>query len=48
MYNCLGALDGTPIKVIVQASLKGRYRSRKADIVGYYLVDARYTNANGF
>jgi hypothetical protein len=33
LYNCLGALDGTPVKVTVPASLKGRYRSRKADIV---------------
>ncbi|XP_035822306.1 uncharacterized protein [Zea mays] len=91
--NCLGALDGTAIKVIVPTHLKGRYRSRKADIVTnvlgvcapdmqfiymlpgwegsahdgrvlrdaisrpnglrvpqgcYYLVDAGYTNANGF
>jgi hypothetical protein len=29
----LGALDGTAIKVIVPTHLKGRYRSRKADIV---------------
>jgi hypothetical protein len=29
----LGALDGTPVKVTVPPSLKGRYRSRKADIV---------------
>lgn len=91
--NCLGALDGTAIKVTVPTHLKGRYRSRKADIVTnvlgvcapdmqfiymlpgwegsahdgrvlrdaisrpnglrvpqgcYYLVDAGYTNANGF
>lgn len=31
--NCLDALDGTHIKVTVPTSLKGRYRSRKADIV---------------
>jgi hypothetical protein len=29
----LDALDGTPVKVPVPTSLKGRYRSRKADIV---------------
>ena len=29
----MGALDGTHIKVIVPTQLKGRYRSRKADIV---------------
>jgi hypothetical protein len=28
----LGALDGTPVKVTVPTSLKGRYRSRKAYI----------------
>jgi hypothetical protein len=33
LYNCLGALDGTAIKVTVPTHLKGRYRSRKADIV---------------
>ncbi|KAL6877204.1 hypothetical protein ACP4OV_012875 [Aristida adscensionis] len=91
--NCLGALDGTHVKVTVPTRLKGRYRSRKVDIVTnvlgvcapdmqfiyilpgwegsahdgrvlrdaisrpnglrvpqgcYYLVDAGYTNANGF
>ncbi|WVZ64453.1 hypothetical protein U9M48_013962 [Paspalum notatum var. saurae] len=91
--NCLGALDGTHVKVTVPTRLKGRYRSRKGDIVTnvlgvcapnmqfiyvllgwegsahdgrvlrdalsrtdglrvpsgcYYLVDAGYTNANGF
>ncbi|XBH75806.1 hypothetical protein VPH35_102541 [Triticum aestivum] len=91
--NCLGALDGTHVKVTVPANLRGRYRSRLADIdtnvLGvcapdmqfiyilpgwegsahdgrvlrdaisrldgfrvpqgqYYLVDAGYTNANGF
>lgn len=30
--NCLGALDGTHMKVTVPTNLKGRYRSRKADI----------------
>jgi hypothetical protein len=29
----LDALDGTSVKVTVPTSLKGRYRSRKADIV---------------
>lgn len=29
----MGALDGTAIKVTVPTHLKGRYRSRKADIV---------------
>jgi hypothetical protein len=31
--NCLGALDGTHVKVTVPIRLKGRYRSRKGDIV---------------
>lgn len=31
--NCLGALDGTHVKVTVPTKLKGRYRSRKGDIV---------------
>lgn len=31
--SCLGALDGTHVKVIVPTKLKGRYRSRKREIV---------------
>ncbi|WVZ81723.1 hypothetical protein U9M48_029066 [Paspalum notatum var. saurae] len=31
--NCLGALDGTHVKVTVPTRLKGRDRSRKGDIV---------------
>ncbi|ONM62986.1 hypothetical protein ZEAMMB73_Zm00001d000186 [Zea mays] len=91
--SCLGALDGTHVKVTVPTKLKGRYRSRKGEIVTnvlgvcapdmqfiyvlpgwegsahdgrvlrdaisrpdglrvpqgcYYLVDAGYTNANGY
>ncbi|XP_010233500.1 protein ALP1-like [Brachypodium distachyon] len=30
--NCLGALDGTHVKVIVPVDIKRRYRSRKAEI----------------
>jgi hypothetical protein len=42
----LDALDGTPVKVPVPTSLKGRYRSRKADIVtnvlGVYAPDMQF------
>lgn len=31
--SCLGALDGTHVKVTVPTKLKGRYRSRKGEIV---------------
>ncbi|XP_060673748.1 uncharacterized protein LOC112491959 isoform X2 [Ziziphus jujuba] len=43
--NCLGALDGTYIKVNVPENDKPRYRTRKGC---YYLVDAGYTNGEGF
>ncbi|PPD70354.1 hypothetical protein GOBAR_DD32770 [Gossypium barbadense] len=51
--NCLGALDGTHIKIRVPAVDKPRYRTRKGDIATnmlgcYYLVDAGYTNCEGF
>ncbi|PPD85044.1 hypothetical protein GOBAR_DD18033 [Gossypium barbadense] len=68
--NCLGALDGTHIKIRVPIVDKPRYRTRKGDtatnMLGvctpdmqfiyvlpgwegfYYLVDARYTNCEGF
>ncbi|XP_050941503.1 uncharacterized protein LOC127149685 [Cucumis melo] len=53
--NCLGALDGTYIKVNVPASDRARYRTRKGEVATnvlgvcyYYLVDARYPNAEGF
>ncbi|PPD90688.1 hypothetical protein GOBAR_DD12375 [Gossypium barbadense] len=69
-YNCLGALDGTHIKIRVPTVDKPRYRTRKGDIATnmlgvctpemqfvyvlpgwkgcYYLVDAGYTNCEGF
>ncbi|XP_060673276.1 uncharacterized protein LOC107411599 [Ziziphus jujuba] len=43
--NCLGALDGTYIKVNVPEIDKPRYRTRKGC---YYLVDVGYTNGEGF
>ncbi|MFQ6650499.1 hypothetical protein Gotur_022410, partial [Gossypium turneri] len=81
--NCLGALDGTHIRIRVSTIDKPRYRTRKGDIAinmlgvctpdmqfvyvlpgwegfvadgrvlrdaisCYYLVDARYTNCEGF
>ncbi|PPD67499.1 hypothetical protein GOBAR_DD35629 [Gossypium barbadense] len=68
--NCLGALDGTHVKIRVPTVDKPRYRTRKGDIATnmlgvctpemqfvyvlsswegyYYLVDAGYTNCEGF
>ncbi|KAL7215875.1 hypothetical protein ACSBR1_027925 [Camellia fascicularis] len=73
--NCLGALDGTYVKVLSPAIDKPRYRTRKGEIATnegsasdsrvlrdavsrpnglkvptghYYLVDAGYTNGEGF
>ncbi|CAL5395496.1 unnamed protein product [Camellia sinensis] len=71
--NCLGALDGTYVRVLAPAVDKARYRSRKGEIAtnvlgvcshdmqfiyvlpgwkvpmgSYYLVDAGYTNREGF
>ncbi|XP_008777637.2 uncharacterized protein LOC103697538 [Phoenix dactylifera] len=53
--NCLGALDGTYIKVNVEEADKPRYRSCKGEIATnvlgvcyYYLCDAGYANAEGF
>ncbi|TXG53527.1 hypothetical protein EZV62_018783 [Acer yangbiense] len=43
--NCLGALDGTYIKVHVPEVDKPRFRSRKGC---YYLMDGGYTNGEGF
>ncbi|KAH7852626.1 hypothetical protein Vadar_027141 [Vaccinium darrowii] len=43
--GCLGALDGTHIPVQVPAVDRPRYRNRKGT---YYLVDAGYTNGEGF
>ncbi|KAG8501009.1 hypothetical protein CXB51_003043 [Gossypium anomalum] len=56
--NCLGALDGTHIKIRVPTIDKPKYRTRKGDIATnmlgvctpgcYYLVDAGYSNCEGF
>ncbi|PPD96280.1 hypothetical protein GOBAR_DD06684 [Gossypium barbadense] len=43
--NCLGALDGTHIKIKVPTVDKPRYQTRKDC---YYLVDVGYTNCEGF
>ncbi|KAA0043564.1 retrotransposon protein [Cucumis melo var. makuwa] len=57
--NCLGALDGTYIKVNVSATDRPRYRTRKGEVATnvlgvcdtkgyYYLYDAGYLNVEGF
>ncbi|KAG8478543.1 hypothetical protein CXB51_028307 [Gossypium anomalum] len=66
--NCLGALDGTHIKIRAPTIDKPRYRTRKGSVADgrvlrdaisrrhglkvphgcYYLVDAGYTNCEGF
>jgi hypothetical protein len=33
IYNCLGALDGTHIRVMVPLDDKPRYRNRKGEII---------------
>ncbi|KAK3193524.1 hypothetical protein Dsin_024834 [Dipteronia sinensis] len=46
--NCLGALDGTYIKVNVLASDRPRTNGFKVPLGYYYLCDAGYPNGEGF
>ncbi|CAL2238468.1 unnamed protein product [Prunus armeniaca] len=57
--KCLGALDGTYIRVCVPEQDKPRYRTRKGEVATnvlgldylfgcYYLVDDGYTNGQGY
>ncbi|CAN1160508.1 hypothetical protein LINPERHAP2_LOCUS23356, partial [Linum perenne] len=43
--NCLGALDGTHVKVRTTIVDQPKYRNRKGS---YYLCDAGYANREGF